>query len=43
MRFKILGFFSLMLLAAVPGWADDWNKKTVLTVNEAIQVPSGCN
>jgi hypothetical protein len=39
MRFKILGLFSLMLLVAAISWADDWNKKTVLTVNEAIQVP----
>jgi hypothetical protein len=39
MRHKLLGLFSLMLVAAVIGWADDWNKKTILTVKEAIQVP----
>jgi hypothetical protein len=35
-------FFGLVILAAtvaLVGWADNWNKKTVLTVNEAIQVP----
>jgi hypothetical protein len=28
-----------VLLVAVISWADDWNKKTILTVNDAIQVP----
>lgn len=39
MRSKLLGLFSLILLVAAVSWADAWNKKTILTVNEAIQVP----
>jgi hypothetical protein len=39
MRSKFLGLFSLILLVAAVSWADAWNKKTILTVNEAIQVP----
>jgi hypothetical protein len=39
MRFKIFGFFSVILLVAAIGWADAWNKRTILTVKEAIQVP----
>jgi hypothetical protein len=39
MRHKFLGLFSLVLLFAVISWADAWDKKTVFTVKEAIQVP----
>ena len=39
MRHKFFGLISLTLLVAVISWADGWDKKTILTVNEAIQVP----
>jgi hypothetical protein len=36
---KILGLAALIAAASLTGWADDWNKKTILTVKEPIQVP----
>ena len=36
---RILGLASLAILAGSLTWADSWNKKTVLRVNETIQVP----
>lgn len=36
---RILGLVSLTILVTLSGWADTWNKKTVLTVREAVQVP----
>jgi hypothetical protein len=36
---KILGLVSIMFLATLVSWADNWNKKTILTVKEVIQVP----
>src|SRR5277367_4556329 len=43
-------FLSTVALAAFAGillapsvHADDWNKKTILTVNEPIRMPSCCN
>lgn len=39
MHHKVVGFLSVLLLVAAVSWADAWNKKTLLTVKEAIQVP----
>ncbi len=36
---KIVGLGLLVAATALTGWADDWNKKTILTVKEPIQVP----
>jgi hypothetical protein len=36
---KILGLVSIMFLATLVSWADSWDKRTVLTVKESIQVP----
>jgi len=38
--------FGVALIAAavtLPAKADQWNKKTVITINEPVQVPSCCN
>jgi len=36
---KALGLVSFVLIFAVLGWADAWDKKTILTIKEPIQVP----
>jgi len=36
---KVLSLAALLSMFALLGWADAWNKKTTLTVKEAIQVP----
>jgi hypothetical protein len=36
---KILELVSLMILVTFSSWADNWNKKTILTIKEAVQVP----
>jgi hypothetical protein len=28
-----------LLLGALPGWADQWNKKTIVTFGEAVELP----
>jgi hypothetical protein len=40
-RFKIAAASCLTLagLAVVPAMADNWNKKTIITISEAVQVP----
>jgi hypothetical protein len=36
---KVLGLVALASMFALLGWADAWDKKTILTVKEPIQVP----
>jgi hypothetical protein len=39
----LLGVALIAATATSPAKADEWNKKTVITLNEAVQVPSCCN
>jgi hypothetical protein len=39
----LFGIALIAAVAALPVKADEWNKKTVITITEAIEMPSCCN